>query len=68
MCYYKLGQTLSQIGTASLLQIGAGAVTKWASYYKLGQQLLQNRTVIGAKYIRNWGRYPKLGQLLQFGA
>ena len=32
--YYKLGQTL--------LQIGASAVTNWFSYYKLGQLLLQN--------------------------
>ena len=41
MFYYKLGQTLLQIGTASLLQIGASAVTNWGSYYKSGQNLLQ---------------------------
>ena len=62
--YYKLGQTLLQIGAASLLQIGASVVTNWGSYYKLGQPLLQ----IGAKFITNWGRYYKLGQLLQIGA
>ena len=38
--YYKLGQTLLQIGAAFLLQVGASAVTNWGSYYKLGQQLL----------------------------
>ena len=47
--YYELGQTLSQIGVASLLQISASVVTNWGSYYKLGQ-LLQ----IGA-IITNWG-------------
>ena len=55
--YYKLGQTLLQIGAASLLQIWASVVTNWGSYYKLGQSLLQNRTAI-----TNWGRYYKLGQ------
>ena len=35
--YYKLGQTLLQIGAASLLQIRASVVTNWGSYYKLGQ-------------------------------
>ena len=44
--YYKLGQTLLQIGAASLLQIGESVVTDWGSYYKLGQPLLQNRAVI----------------------
>ena len=43
---YKLGQTLLQIGTALLLQIGASVVTNWGCYYKLGQPLLQN-TAIG---------------------
>ena len=38
--YYKLGQTLLQIGVASLLQIGASVVTNWGNYYKLGQSLL----------------------------
>ena len=61
---YKLGQTLLQIGAASLLQIGASVVTNWGNrYYKIGQ-LLQ----IGAKFITNWGRYYKLGQLLQIRA
>ena len=50
--HYKLGKTLLQIGAASLLQIGASAVTNWGSYYKLRQQLLQNRAVI-----TSWGRY-----------
>ena len=44
--YYKLGQTLLQIGAAPLLQIGANVVTNWGSYYKLGQPLLQNRAAI----------------------
>ena len=61
--YYKLGQTLLQIGAALLLQIRASVVTNWGSYYKLGQALLQNRAAI-----TNWGRYYKLGQLLQIGA
>ena len=50
--YYKLGQTLLQIGAASLLQIRASVVTNWDSYYKLEQPLLQNRAAI-----TNWGRY-----------
>ena len=49
--YYKLGQTLLQIGAASLLQIGASAVTNWGSYYKLGQPSLQNRAAI-----TNWSK------------
>ena len=60
---YKLGQTLLQIGTASLLQIRANTITNWGSYYKLGQPLLQNRVAI-----TNCGRYYKLGQLLQIEA
>ena len=53
--YYKLGQTLLQIGAASSLQIGTSAVTNWGNSYKLGQlyykigQLLQ----IGGKFITN---------------
>ena len=55
--YYKLGQTLFQIGAASLLQISAIVVTNWGSYYKLVQPLLQNRAAI-----TNWGKtYYKLG-------
>ena len=66
--YYKLAQTLLQIGAASLLQIGAASllqigaspVTNCASYYKLGQPLLQNRAVIS-----NWDKTCyKLGWLL----
>ena len=63
LSYYKLGQTLLQIGAASLLQIRASVITNWGSYYKLGQPLLQNRAAI-----TNWGRYYKLGQLLQIEA
>ena len=68
--YYKLGQTLLQIKTASLLQIRTSVVTNWGNYYKLWQPLLQNRAglQIGTKCIPNWGRYYKLGQLLQIGA
>ena len=55
--YYKLGQTLLQIGAASLLPIGASVVSNWGSYCILGKPLLQNREAI-----TNWGRYYKLGQ------
>ena len=59
--YYKLGQTLLQIGEASLLQIETSVVTNWGSYYKLEQPLLQSRTAI-----TNWGKvYYKLRQILQ---
>ena len=62
--YYKLGQTLIQIGAASLLQIRASVVTNWGCYSKLGQPLLQNRAAIA-----NWGKmYYKLGQALQIRA
>ena len=61
--YYKLGQTLLQIGAASLLQIGASVVTNWGCYYKLGQPLLQNRAGI-----TNWDKIYKLGQVLQIRA
>ena len=58
--YYKLGQTLLQIGAVLLLQIRANVVTNWSSYYKLEQPLLQNRAAI-----TNWGKmYYKLGQVL----
>ena len=59
--YYKLGQTLLQIGAASLN--GAASTNLSCRYYKIGQ-LLQ----IGAKFITNWGTYYKLGQILQIGA
>ena len=64
--YYKLGQTLLQIGAASLLQIRAIVVTNWGSYYKLGQPLLQNRAAIqiGAKCITNWGRHYKFRAII----
>ena len=62
--YCKLGQTLLQIGAASLLQIETSVVTNWGSYYKLGQPLLQNREAI-----TDWGKiYYKLGQILQIRA
>ena len=37
--YYKLEQTLLQIGAASSLQIGAKFITNWGRYHKLGQLL-----------------------------
>ena len=62
--YYKLGQTLLQIGEATLLQIGASVVTNLGSYYKSGQPLLQNRAAI-----TNWGKmYYKLWKVLQIRA
>ena len=62
--YYKLGQTLLQIGAASLLQIRSSVIINWGSYYKFGQSLLQNRAAI-----KNWGKmYYKLGQVLQIRA
>ena len=64
LSYYKLGQTLLQIGAASLLQIRASVVTNWGSYYKLGQPLLQNRAAI-----TNWDKmHYILGQVLQIRA
>ena len=41
--YFKLGKTLLQIEPASLLQIRATVITKYGSYYKLGQNVLQIR-------------------------
>ena len=62
--YYILGQTLLQIGAASLLQTRASTVTNWGSYYILGQPLLLNRAAI-----TNWRKmYYKLGQVLQIRA
>ena len=59
--YYKLGQTLLQIGATSLLQIGASVITNWGSYYRLGQPLLENRAAI-----TNWGKsYYRWGLQLQ---
>ena len=57
--YYKLGQTLLQIGAASLLQIGASSVTKQGSYYKFGQNLLQIGAVITKNGNRHWNRSCK---------
>ena len=55
--YFSLGQTLLQIGAASLIQIEGSVVTNGASYYKLGQPELQNRAAI-----TNWDKmYYKLG-------
>ena len=62
--YYKLWQTLLQIGAASLLQIRASVNTNWDRYYKLGQSLLQNRAAITNLY----KTYYKLGQVLQIRA
>ena len=44
--YYRLGQTLLQIGAASLLQIGASDVANCDSYYKLGQFAFYNSAAI----------------------
>ena len=64
LLYYILGQTLLQIGAASLLQTRASTVTNWGSYYILGQPLLLNRAAI-----TNWRKmYYKLGQVLQIRA
>ena len=62
--YYKLGKTLLQIGTASLLQIRASVATNWDSYYKLGQLLLQNRAAITTWYTM----YYKLEQVSRIRA
>ena len=68
--YYKLGQTLLQIGAASLLQIRASVATNWGSYYKLGQPLLQNWAAITnwGKISYNLGRVLQIRLLLQIGA
>ena len=64
MFYYKLGQTLLEIGAASLLQVRVSVVINWGSYYKLGQALLQNRAAI-----TNWDKmYYKLERVLQIRA
>ena len=61
MFYYKLGQTLSQIGAASLLKIGASVVTNWGHLSQIRPTILQNRVAI-----TNWGKiYYKLEQILQ---
>ena len=43
-----------QSGAALLLQSGAGSITKWSRYYKVGQVLLQS----GAG-ITKWGIITK---------
>ena len=59
--YCKLGQTLLQIGAASLLQIGKSATINWEIYYKLPQPLIKNRaTITNSSKI-----HYKLGQVLQ---
>ena len=53
-----------QIGTTSLLKIGASIVTNCGSSYKLGQPLLQNRAAM-----INWCKiHYKLGQVLEIRA
>lgn len=60
----EIKETLLQIGTALLLQIGTGVVTNRGSYYKLEQPFLKNRAAVAS-----WEKvYYKLGQLLQFWA
>ena len=66
--YYKLGQTLLQVGEALLLQNRASVVTNLGSYYKLGQLLLQNKAEnLGQNLLQigtgitNYGSYYKLG-------
>ena len=44
--YYKLGQTLLQIGAASLLQTEASVVTYWGQLIQIRQRLLQNQAAI----------------------
>ena len=62
--YYKLGQTLLQIGAASLSQDRGRCCYKLEQYYKLEQPLLQNMAAI-----TTWGKnYSKLGQVLQIWA
>ena len=65
--YYKLGQKLLRTGTASLLQIRAGVITNWGSYYKLGQLLSQNRAAI-TSWKMYCKMYYKLDQVLQIRA
>ena len=52
--YYKVRQTVLQSGAALLLQSGAGSITKWSRYCKVGQVLLQS----GAG-ITKWGIITK---------
>ena len=68
--YYKLGQKLLQIGTASLLQISASVITNGAAIRKKGNfyYKIMHLLKIAAKFNTNWARYYKLRQLLQIGA
>ena len=62
--YYKLGQTLLQIGAASLLQTEASVVVYWGQLLQIRLRLLQNQTAI-----TNWDEiFYKLGQVLQIRA
>ena len=55
--YYKLGQTLLQIGAASLLQTEASVVIYWGQLLQIRQRLLRNQAAI-----TNWDKiYYKLG-------
>ena len=72
MFYYKLGQTLLQIGAASILQIVASVFTKLWHLLQIKANVVTNWAAsllkIGAECTTNWGSYYKLGQLLQIGA
>ena len=58
--YYRLGKTLSQIGAASLFQIGAVITNQGNRYYKI-IQLLQ----IGAKLItKNYGQVLQIKTII----
>ena len=53
LLYYKLVETLLQIGAASLLQIGASVVTNWRNYYKSMQPLKTGKLwQIGANFLQ----------------
>ena len=61
--YYKLGETLLQIGSFIITNWG-NCCYKLGSYYKLGQPFLYNRAAI-----TSWSKiYSKLGQVLQIRA
>ena len=50
LCHYKVGQELLQSGVDNLLQSVEIIITKWATYYKVGQIL---QSGLG---ITNWGQ------------
>ena len=69
MFYYKLRQTLLQIGAASILQIGASVFTKLWHLLQIKANVVTNWAASLLKIgTTNWGSYYKLGQLLQIGA